>query len=275
MKNIKSIFSLMLISFSMLVIGCKSDSVKTTAESGKAGTTLNTAAETASSTVEGSLKNGTDVLLEAGENVKVVTPSAGDNAAEAVSAAVSGATTFSINAAGDLLDGDGKLIAKAGEFSKKDGYYVDANGEKLGLFKKVGKAIEGAAGAVAGAATKSAEKMKEVFSGLFKSKEKVGSTYMMSKIVFDEESHRITDFSKGEVEGLAAALKAMPDAKIQVQVHGDAGNSVTGKRADVIKAMLVTLGVNKKQISSKGMGDGDAAKAAAGKVEIQVEQTVE
>lgn len=199
-----------------------------------------------------------------------------------MSTGVEGSTaevSYSVDANGNLVDANGKIIAKAGEFSEKDGSYVDADGKKIGFMKKVGKAIGGAAsktaGAVAGAATKSAAKMKEVFTGIFKSKEKVGSTYSMEKIVFNDESHRIEHFSKGEVEGLAAALKELPDAKIQVQVHAEEGKDVSKKRANVIRDMLVTLGVNKKQISFKGMGDGDAARAAEGKVEIKVEQTVD
>ena len=43
------------------------------------------------------------------------------------------------------------------------------------------------------------------------------------------------------------------------------------KKAEVVHDMLVTLGVSDNQISFKGMGDGDATKAAAGKVEIMVE----
>jgi outer membrane protein OmpA-like peptidoglycan-associated protein len=182
-------------------------------------------------------------------------------------------TGLTIDANGNLVDANGKIIAKAGEFSEKDGSYVDASGKKIGLVGKIGKAI-------GGAATKTADAFKDVFTGLFKSKEKVGSTYSLSRIVFDDESHKITNFSKNEVEGLANALKSLPDAKIQVQVHSTDGDSnkknkeFTKMRAEVVRDMLVTLGVNKKQISFKGMGKDDAAKASGEKVEIMVEQTV-
>lgn len=96
--------------------------------------------------------------------------------------------------------------------------------------------------------------------------------YSLQKITFNNENHRITNFSKNEVEGLAAALKAHPDSKIQVQVHTKDGGDVSKKRAEVVHDMLVTLGVKDGQISYKGMGDKDAAKAAAGKVEIMVEK---
>ncbi len=188
---------------------------------------------------------------------------------DAMKDAADGVATFTIDAKGNLIDAKGNLIAKAGEFTEKDGAYLDKDGKKIGFFKKVGKAVGDAGKAVGGAAVKTADAMKKVFSGMFKSKEKVGSTYGLSQIEFDSESHKITNFSKGEVEGLAAALKDMPDAKIQVQVHG-ASNKVTDLRANVIRDMLVTLGVGKKQIKAKGMGEGNGEK-----VEIKVEQTVD
>jgi len=111
----------------------------------------------------------------------------------------------------------------------------------------------------------------KTFSTMLSSKDKVGTSYALSQIVFDKESHKITNFSKAEVEGLANALKAIPGAKIQVQVHSNDGGDKTKLRAQVVKDMLVTLGVDKGQISSKGMGDDDKTKAAADKVEIKVE----
>lgn len=175
---------------------------------------------------------------------------------------------------GNIVDANGNIIARSGEYSEKDGYYVDASGKRIGLLNKIGKAI-------GGAATKTADAFKDVFTGIFKSKEKVGSTYSLARIVFDDESHKITNFSKNEVEGLANALKALPGSKIQVQVHSNDGDSdkqnkeFTKLRAEVVRDMLVTLGVDKKQISFKGMGKEDAAKASGEKVEIMVEQTVD
>ena len=77
--------------------------------------------------------------------------------------------------------------------------------------------------------------------------------------------------NKEEVEGLAAALKEHPDSRIQVQVHTADGKdkaankNISKLRAKVVKDMLVTLGVNADQISSKGLGltTEDAAKAVA------------
>jgi len=54
---------------------------------------------------------------------------------------------------------------------------------------------------------------------------------------------------------LAAALKADPKAKIQVQAFGK--NKVeAGARAQAIKQILTTLGVKAGQLSAKGMTDG-------------------
>lgn len=197
-----------------------------------------------------------------------------DNTAKIETTATEAVTGLRIDENGNIIDADGNIIAKSGEYSEKDGYYVDANGRKIGLLNKIGKAI-------GGAAVKTADAFKDVFTGIFKSKEKVGSTYSLARIVFDEESHKITNFSKNEVEGLANALKSLPSAKIQVQVHSNDGDSdkqnkeFTKLRAEVVRDMLVTLGVDKKQISFKGMGKEHATKADGEKVEIMVEQTVD
>ena len=203
--------------------------------------------------------------------------------AGAAGAVTGGAAGLTVDADGNLLK-DGKLFMKAGEFSIKDGEYFDKDGKSLGLLQKVGKAIGDAGkavggavgdagkavgGAVAGAAGKTADAFKDVFGGMFKKKASGTSVaaYSLSDIVFDSESHKITTFSKNEVMGLAAALKATPEAKIKVQVSSSDGGDkkVTKKRAQVVHDMLVTLGVADKQISAEGMGAGD------GKVNIVIE----
>lgn len=178
---------------------------------------------------------------------------------------------LSLDADGNLLK-NGEIYLKKGEFTVKDGEYFGADGKSLGFLAKVGKAMGDAGkavgGAVAGAAGKTADAFKNTFGGMFKKKMEGAavSNYSLSKIVFDSDS-RITDFSKNEVEGLAAALKATPDAKIEVQVSAadGANKATTKKRAQVVHDMLVTLGVADKQISAKGLGEGD------GKVSIVIE----
>ncbi len=172
-----------------------------------------------------------------------------------------------VDDAGNLVK-DGEILYKKGEFSIKDGQYLDASGKRIGLLEKVGQAIGDAGkavgGAVAGAANKTADAFKDVFGGMFKKKAEGAavSAYGLSQIKFDTESHKITSFSKQEVMGLAAALKAYPDSKIQVQVNtndgadGKENEKLSKIRAEVVHDMLVTLGVSDKQISFKGMGQG-------------------
>ncbi|NJK82634.1 MAG: OmpA family protein [Saprospiraceae bacterium] len=211
---------------------------------------------------------------------------------------------FYVDADGNLLDKSGELVKGAGEFQLVDGYYVDNSGvriqrkidetkEKLNVASdKTKEALDNAADktkqavdnavdqtkeAVSNAATVTTEAAKETFDKLFNTKA-VGTAYALSQITFDPNSHRITNMSKEEVEGLAAALKEHPESRIQVQVHtADGKNAADSKkisdlRAEVVKNMLVTLGVDAKQISSKGLSTKEAAKAAANTVEVVVEQ---
>ena len=215
-------------------------------------------------------------------------------------------SAFYVDANGNLLNKKGAVVKKAGEFKLEAGYYVDSNGERIKrdidkakekLNEKVGEAKEklGAAvgdtkeklGAAVGttkevvssAASKTTESVKANFNKLFNTKA-VGTTYALSGIAFDKASHKITKMSKEEVEGLAAALKEHPASRIQVQVHTSDGKNkkackeLSGLRADVVKNMLVTLGVNADQISAKGLGltTADAAKAVANVVEVVVEK---
>lgn len=214
---------------------------------------------------------------------------------------------FYVDANGDLLNKKGVLVKKAGDFKLEGGYYVDGSGErikrdidkakekineKVGEAKeklgsaaantkeKLGSAVDNTKSAVsAAAANLSKDKVKANFNKLFNTKA-VGTVYALSEIAFDKKSHRITKMSKEEVEGLAAALKDHPASRIQVQVHTADGKNksqckeIAGLRAEVVKKMLITLGVKEGQISSKGLGltTEDAAKAVANTVEVVVEK---
>lgn len=174
---------------------------------------------------------------------------------------------------GNLVDASGKVIYKAGEFELAEGgYYVDKKGNKIGkVFKKIGQAVAGAADATADA-------FKNTFTKLFKKKDAAEGYILQNQIKWKDNSHRIdpAGFSKSEIEGLANALKSDPNAKIEVQAFtNDAGGKIknktlSGLRAKVVADMLTTLGVKAGQISSKGMGSKDDAKATANKVEIVV-----
>jgi len=166
-----------------------------------------------------------------------------------------------------------------GETKEKLSATKEKMGEKMGETKdKLGAAVGSTKEAVGEMTAKTAESVKANFNKLFNTKA-VGTAYALSKISFDTESHRITDMSVEEVKGLAAALKEHPESRIQVQVHTSDGKSkkecreISKLRAEVVKDMLVTLGVGAEQISSKGLGltVEDAAKAVANTVEVIVE----
>jgi len=161
------------------------------------------------------------------------------------------------NENGDLVDADGKVIIKKGDYEKKNGFYYDKDGNKLGrIWSKIVDAVKGAADA-----TK--EAMTSLFDGMIKKIEGAKSEYSLSNITFNEEGNRITNFSKNEIEGLAAALKANADGKIVVRGYTNDGaddkanKKLSKSRANVVHDMLVTLGVKDSQISFKGMGSGD------------------
>ena len=173
--------------------------------------------------------------------------------------------------AGNLTNEAGEVLYKKGEFKEVNGYYVDNAGKRLGrVWDKIKKAV-------GDAAEKTADFFKGTFGGMFKKEAGASSTYTLSNMTFDTESNRITNYSKAEFEGLVAALKANPDSKISVQVHTADGKDdkenkkLTKMRADQIELMMETLGVGKKQVSSKGMGSSDAAKAGSNAIEIVVE----
>lgn len=260
---------------------------KADGETAKATTTESVTTNTNTSTTTAATHTHADGTVHEGhahgtatETTNSATQVVGD-ATNAVEDGAESAMTITVDAAGNLVR-DGKILAKAGEFKEVDGQYVDMDGKKIGFIKKVGKAIGDAAGAVGGAvggaATKTADAFKSVFGGMFKKKKDGGTVaaYSLSKIVFDPESNRITDYSKNEVMGLAEALKGNADAKINVEVYTNDGENdkknkkLSNTRAEVVRDMLVTLGVNKKQISFDGKGSSDAAKAGMDKVEILV-----
>lgn len=202
---------------------------------------------------------------------------------------------FYVDANGNLLNKKDEIVKKKGEYKMEGGFYVDNNGDyikrKIDKAKdKINKTVDGAkdkvknaASNTKNAATLAANRTKESvtnnFNEIFNTKA-VGTIYPLTEIKFDPKSHKITDFKKEDIEGMAASLKDHPASRIQVQVYtADAKSRSKNKeisrlRADLVKNMLVALGVSKDQISSKGMGlpTEDAAKAVANAVEVVVEQ---
>ncbi len=197
-------------------------------------------------------------------------------------------TSYSINANKDLIDGTGKVLYKYGDYIEQDGFFKDKNNNKIAprlskfsidfedVLKKAGDAIGKAGDAIGSTAAKTVESMKSLFGDMISKKEGASANYALSDITFNPENHRITNFSKAEVEGLAAALKANPDSKVSVNNYTADGKSdgenkkLSKTRAEVVHNMLVALGVKNKQISFKGLGNEDPAKAKANKFEIVV-----
>ena len=202
---------------------------------------------------------------------------------------------FYVDADGNLLNKKGELVKKAGDYKMEGGFYVDNNGQYIQrnidkTKEKINSTVDETKGKLKNAATntkkamtlaanRTTESVKSNFNELFNTKA-VGTIYPLPDIKFDPKSHRITNFKKADVEGMAASLKDNPASRIQVQVYtADAksrgkNKEISKLRADVVKNMLVTLGVKEEQISSKGMGlpTEDAAKAVANAVEVVVEK---
>ena len=196
-----------------------------------------------------------------------VTTSGGEAIENAANAA-GDVAELSVDDLGNLVNKSGEIVYKVGDFKVVDGFYVDKDGNKIGkVWQKIKDAVSNAAG-------KTADFFENTFGGMFNKTEGAASNFTLSQLAFDPESSRITSFSKPEFEGLAAALKANPDAKIKVNVFtADGKNGIENKKLSTLRAtqlttMLVALGVKKSQITLKGMGNSDAAKAAANAIEI-------
>ncbi len=174
------------------------------------------------------------------------------------------------NAGGKMVDGAKNTGGKMVDGAKGMAGDMKAGGNKLGqkiknAADKTGDAVAGAAGKTADAAGAAANaagatlsaagmKAKEKFSSMFKTGSSA-SAYGLHDITWAESGNRISNYDKDEVMALAAALKADPKAKIQVQAFGK--NKVeAGARAQAIKQILTTLGVKAGQLSAKGMTDG-------------------
>ncbi len=212
------------------------------------------------------------------EPKKVITTSR-DNETKVSTGETAAITGYSVNANGDIVDENGKVLFANGT------YELDAKGN---LINKVNKRIVLPAASISRdlgdkissilsglSTTVTMEDMKSIFGDMIM-KKSTRTSYGLSNIEFNKEDHKISNFSKAEVMGLAEALKENVDGKIEVQVHTADGKSekesdkLSDTRANVIRDMLVTLGVNKNQISAQGMGDSNKEKAKSGKVEIVI-----
>ncbi len=208
---------------------------------GAAGTVTDAAGNVLEGTVDaaGNLVDGSGkVLKKAGEFTVNTANAAGNAVADAAGNVAAGAK----NAGGKMVDGAKNVGGKIADGAK------NAGGKIADGAKKAGGAVKGAAQETGAALKAATSKVSAKFTDVFKKKQS-GYTYTLNDIVWAENGNRITNYRKSEVEGLAAALKSNPDAKIVV-------NASTKPRAKVVEQMLTTLGVKANQISSAKGGNG-------------------
>ncbi len=235
------------------------------------GTTVTTTETATSSTADNTIKTASETTASTGTITNSGSTGEATTSTTTNTTETSSGPAYSVDADGNLINAEGNIIYKKGEFTIENGAYLDAEGKKIGFMKKVGNAIGDAAGAVGGAvgdaagavggavgdvASKTADAFKDVFGGMFKKKTsgEAVATYGLNNIEFDE-NNKVVNFSKNEVLGLAAALKAYPDSKIKVQVSG-ADKKTSKTRAKIVHDWLVTLGIADKQVSAEGLEEG-------------------
>jgi len=251
--------------------------------------TMNAAGDMASDAA-GNMKDGANkagnAVTGAAGNMKDAAGNMTDAAGNVVSDAKNTAGNMAQdakNAAGnmaeDTKDGANKLGAKIKNAAVKTGDAVGGAANKTGdavgnAAKATGNAVGNAAKATGNALSAAGMKAKETFSGMFKSGSSAPA-FTLHDITFDPTSNKITDYNKDEVMALASALKADPDAKVEIQAFSNAGkNAIANKgiatsRAALIEQILTTLGVKSSQLSTKGMAAKDEANANAIQVVVK------
>ena len=187
--------------------------------------------------------------------------------------------SYTLNSNGDIVNGNGAIVFANGSYEfDANGNLVDVTNKRIilpatSISEDFAQKINGLLSGMKKTVT--SEDMKTLFGDMIMKKSN-RTSYALSNIEFNKENHKISNFSKAEVMGLAGALKENVNGKIEVQVFTADGkndkesNELSDTRANVIRDMLVTLGVDKKQISAKGMGASDATKAQSGKVDIVI-----
>ena len=220
---------------------------------------------------KGSFKVNDDGSYSDNDGNVIAASGSSDGAGSADDADVKYNVKLVVDDAGNLVDeSSGEVLYKTGEYEVVEGYYVDKEGNKIArVWEKIKEAI-------ADATVKTADAFKSFFGGLFEKRSSSASYYKLKNITFNPENQRITDFSKAEIEGLAQALQADPNATIVVNAYTNDGSNdaenekLSSMRAEVVKDMLVTLGVKDGQISSKGKSNSNASKAASNTVEVVI-----
>ncbi len=241
--------------------GCSTAAVDKTEDTATSMSTQETKPAASETTMTSG--TATSEVKEAAETVstdaKVITTTDGVGANGAI---------LSIDADGNLVNRQGVIVARAGQFKTVEGTYFDMDGKRLGGIADVPKMDDAKS-------TQTMDFFKVKFDE-FLTKKSETNAYTLSQMKFNPDNQRISFYSKPEFEGLAAALKSRTDDKIVVQVHTADGKNekenkkLSGMRAAQIQSMLQTLGVKGAQMSFKGMGSGDAAKAGKNAIEIKI-----
>jgi len=112
----------------------------------------------------------------------------------------------------------------------------------------------------------SAGSIGEKMSGFLSSGEAaVGKTFQFNNLTFATGSAGITPETFGEVQNLAAVLKAYPDVKVKIVGHtdntgnADANMTLSTQRAEMVMSKLTNLGVDASRMSAEGMGQTQPA----------------
>ncbi len=233
--------------------------------------TVNAAGEMAGNAA-GTMKDGANAVGNAAAGAAGSMKDAAGNMVDGAKKTAGNMADGAKNAAGNMADGakagTNKLGAKIKNAAVKTG---DAMGDAA---NKTGDAMGKAADKTGAALSAAGMKAKDTFSSMFKTGSSA-SAFTLHDITFDPKSNKITDYNKDEVMALAAALKADPNAKIQIQAFSNAGkNAIANKgiatsRAALIQQILTTLGVKAGQMSTKGMAAEDEANANAIQVVVK------
>ncbi|MCS7075933.1 MAG: OmpA family protein [Bacteroidia bacterium] len=105
------------------------------------------------------------------------------------------------------------------------------------------------------------EKQYENVYDIFLEKIEVGKKMVLKNIHFEPNSTKLADSSYKYLQDFADYLKKNPNVKVRINGHTDIGSkneqdniNLSENRAKVVMLYLITQGVDKKQLSSKGFG---------------------
>ena len=199
--------------------------------------------------------------------------------------------------AGDAAGAVGDVAGKAGDMAKDAagavgdvaGGAVDAVGDAAGavgdaiggVFGNINEAAKGALDKIKFTAGSAGNQMMDFINGGFKG----DANFTFKGLTFATGSANITGATAGEVDNVAAILKAYPDVKVAVTGYtdntGDAAKNVqlSKARAQAVKARLVSKGgIAANRITVAGLGSdnpvGDNSTAEGRKQNRRIEMKI-